>query len=240
MEDLNTHRSRPLGRTMNRSLKARRISSFVLTLLCVGVICSSFLDSLQAQPPGGSRSSFRGFSPGLMGALLREETQKELKLSDDQIDKALDIADKFRPQREDMQPFMDRMRDAKTDEEKTKIREEMMKMMEDKTKKSDEEIKKLIGNDKVDRLGQLSVQFEGHRALLSPDVMKKLNLSDSQQEKILALMEQRSEARRELGFRASDEERLAFDREWNAKIFAILTPEQRQMWQTMVGVCDRR
>jgi len=235
MEDLNTHRSRPLGRTMNRSLKARRISSFVLTLLCVGVICSSFLDSLQAQPPGGSQSSFRGFSPGLMGALLREETQKELKLSDDQIDKALDIADKFRPQREDMQPFMDRMRDAKTDEEKTKIREEMMKMMEDKTKKSDEEIKKLIGNDKVDRLGQLSVQFEGHRALLSPDVMKKLNLSDSQQEKILALMEQRSEARRELGFRASDEERLAFDREWNAKIFAILTPEQRQMWQTMVG-----
>jgi type II secretory pathway component GspD/PulD (secretin) len=235
MEAFITHHFSGSGLTMNSQWKSRTGFVGILTLFCLGLIVSFSSSPLQAQPPGSGRPSFRGFSPGLMGALLREETQKELKLSDDQVDKALDIADKYRPQREDMQPFMDRMRDAKTDEERTKIRDEMKSMMEKKAKKSDEEIKKLIGKDKVERLGQLSVQFEGHRALLSPDIMKKLNLSDSQQEKILKIMEERSEARRDLGFRASDEERLAFDREWNAKIFAVLTPEQRQMWQQIVG-----
>lgn len=235
MEDFTTQHSSHSGLTMNPQWKSRTGFLPILTLFCLGTVLFLSPSPLQGQPPGGGRPSSRGFSPGLMGTLLRDETKKELKLSDDQVDKAMKIAEKYRPQREEMQPFLDRMRDAKTDDERAKIRDEMTKMMEKKTKKSDEEIEKLIGKVNVERLGQLTVQFEGHRALVSPDVMKKLNLNDSQQEKILAIMEERSEARRDMGFRASEEERLAFDREWNAKIFAILTPEQRQMWQQMVG-----
>lgn len=206
----------------------------IRSFVCLGMIFSLMVTSVQSQPRG-PRPGFRGFSPGLVGALMREEAQQELELSTEQIEKLQSIAEKNRPQREEMQPFMERMRDAKTDEEREKIRAEMTSMLEKKSQKSDEAIKELIGNDKVGRLQQLSVQFEGHRALLSPATIEKLELTDGQQAKITELMEQRLEARRELGFRASEEERLAFDREWNAKIFGVLTPEQRQKWEGMVG-----
>ena len=56
--------------------------------------------------------------------VTREEIQKELQLTEDQIKQLQEAAQSMRPSRESMEPFMNRMRDAQTDEERTKVREE--------------------------------------------------------------------------------------------------------------------
>jgi type II secretory pathway component GspD/PulD (secretin) len=169
--------------------------------------------------------------------LFREEAQQELGLSEEQIEKVRELSANARPSREELEPFTDRMRAAGEDEaEREKIRAEMEALNQKKAAAAEKELETLIGAEKVARLRQLNLQFEGSRALTGDeDLQQELGLSEDQLAQLEELRDQQRDARRDLGFRAPDDERQQFDREWNQKIFAVLSDEQRQKWEQKAG-----
>ena len=62
-----------------------------------------------------------------------------------------------------------------------------------------------------------------------------MKLTDEQKEKLNQVLDERGEARRGLGFGAPADARQAFDQEWNAKILEILTAEQKEAWEKLLG-----
>tara|TARA_R110002095_G_scaffold173591_2_gene150961 strand:+ start:3856 stop:7668 length:3813 start_codon:yes stop_codon:yes gene_type:complete len=181
---------------------------------------------------GGDRGGFRGGIGSLVG---REEVQKELQLTEDQIKKLDEAAQGMRPSRETMEPFMTRMRDAQTDEERTKVREEMSAAFEKQRTEGEAKLFGLLDEKQSARLKQLQMQEAGFRQLSNTETSKQLNLSEDQLKKINELEEQRSEARRDLGRRATPEERDKVQQEFDQKIEAVLTKEQQAQWKQMLG-----
>lgn len=232
-------------------IRSARLAS-VLSMSWLGLLLAIFLmiaeSSVVAQRPGGGRfggdggrppgggRTFGGGGPrGFSGAstiftLMNEDAQKDLGLTESDLEKIRSIQGKMRD------PSMfDKLRNAKTDEERDAARAEMQSLIEKRNQEAEQEISKLIGDEKMSRLQQISLQFQGPRALQNEEIVKDLNLTSDQQAKIEALNGQRNDARRELGFRASAEERAAFDAEWNKKIFAVLTPDQSKAWEGKIG-----
>ncbi|QDT29811.1 Bacterial type II/III secretion system short domain protein [Gimesia panareensis] len=193
---------------------------------------------------GGDRGGFRGgfggggFS-GFRGAIgfmvMREEIQKELQLTEEQIKQLQEAAQAMRPSRESMEPFMNRMRDAQTDEERTKVREEMSASFEKQRTEGEAKLWGVLNEKQTARLKQLQLQENGYRQLTDDETAKQLKLTDEQLQKIKELEEQRSDARRDLGRRASSEEREKLQQEFDQKIEAILTKDQQTQWKQMLG-----
>lgn len=234
---------------MNRS-SFTRLNQWIGTAL---LICLTTLptdaQAQQSRPGGntGGRPSFQGGrgvpgggfnrGSGLFGTLFREEAQQELGLSEEQVDQAREISGKARMSREEMQPFSDKIRAAGDDEAQVAaIQAQIAATNEQKAAAAELELKNLIGEEKVTRLRQLNLQFDGARALTGNEQLQtQLKLSEQQTQQLEAMNEQRSEARRSLGFRASEEDRQRFDREWNGKMFGVLNDEQRQQWSEHAG-----
>lgn len=183
----------------------------------------------------GSRGGFGGPRGGIGSLVNREEVQKELQLTPDQIKQLEEAAVSMRPTRESMEPFMTRMRAAQTDEERTKVREEMGASFEKLRTEGEAKMMSLLNEKQATRLKQLQLQETGYRQLTNDDTAKKLNLSEDQLKQISELEEQRSNARRELGRRATSEERDKVQQEFDQKIEAVLTKDQQTQWKQMLG-----
>lgn len=166
---------------------------------------------------------------------MREEIQKELQLTEDQIKQLQEAAQSMRPSRESMEPFMTRMRDAQTDEERTKVREEMSASFEKQRKDGEAKLWGLLDDKQSARLKQLQLQENGYRQLTDDETAKQLKLTEEQLQKIKELEEQRSDARRELGRRASSEEREKVNQEFDQKIESLLSKDQQSQWKQMLG-----
>ena len=193
---------------------------------------------------GGDRGGFRGgFGGGGFGGfrgaigfmVMREEIQQELQLTEDQIKQLQEAAQSMRPSRESMEPFMNRMREAQTDEERTKVREEMSASFEKQRQEGEAKLWGVLNEKQTARLKQLQLQENGYRQLNDDETAKQLKLTDEQQTKLKELEEQRSDARRDLGRRASSEEREKLQQEYDQKIEAVLTPDQKSQWKQMLG-----
>tara|TARA_R110001592_G_scaffold125262_4_gene335051 strand:- start:121272 stop:125117 length:3846 start_codon:yes stop_codon:yes gene_type:complete len=183
----------------------------------------------------GSRGGFGGPRGGLVSLINREEVQKELQLTSDQIKQLEEAAASMRPTRESMEPFMTRMRDAQTDEERTKVREEMSASFEKQRSEGEAKVMSLLNEKQAARLKQLQLQEAGYRQLTNDDTAKQLKLTEDQLKQITELEEQRSNARRELGRRATTEEREKVQQEFDQKIEAVLTKDQQTQWSQMLG-----
>ncbi len=237
---------------MNSSTRSSKFHVFCL-LACSGLLYSWTAGTLHAQPgrfgnrpedgnnrrgPSIQQGSFGnrgGFNSGVTGSIFRDESKAELGLDDATMQKVQAAMEQSRGNSDEMREMFDRSRNAQTDEEREKIREEMTKAFQERNKKTEEEIGKIIGDEKMARLRQLSLQYAGAYALQQEEVANDLKISDDQKAKIESLMEERNNARRELGFNASPEDRAKFDKEWNSKVFGILNEEQRKVWTDKVG-----
>ena len=142
----------------------------------------------------GSRGGFGGPRGGLGSLINREEVQKELQLTPDQIKQLEEAAASMRPTRESMEPFMTRMRDAQTDEERTKVREEMSASFEKQRSEGEAKVMSLLNEKQAARLKQLQLQEAGYRQLTNDDTAKQLKLTEDQLKQITELEEQRSNA----------------------------------------------
>ena len=183
----------------------------------------------------GGGGGFGGFRGGMSSLVGRDSVQKELGLTEGQIKQLEEAAQGMRPSRETMEPFMTRMRDAKTDEERTKVREEMGTLFEKQRADGEAKIMGLLNEKQAARIKQLQLQETGFRQLTNDETATQLKLSDDQLKKIKELEEQRSAARRELGRRASSEEREKVQQEFDQKIETVLTKEQQSQWKQMLG-----
>lgn len=227
--------------------------TFVLAL--IGIIsCPDLVHySLQAQQPDsqpsqrgfggrrdrgmfGGRGGNRGGIPGGLGSLVgREDVIKELQLTEEQVKKLQETAQTLRPSREEMEPFIRRMREAESEEERAKIREEMGSVLEKKRKEGEAVLFSHLNEKQVSRLKQIQLQENGYRQLGNEETAKSLKLTEEQMAKVKELQSKQFEALRELGRRATPEEREKLQKEYDSKIEAVLTTEQKSQWKQLQG-----
>ncbi len=108
----------------------------------------------------------------------------------------------------------------------------------------DKAIKEILTPAQQKRLQELALQWDGPSALLRTDIAQKVGLSSQQQQKIRELVQAQSQKMREAFQRArnnpGEREKLRQQMEQNRKdlnnkILALLTPAQKQKWQSLLG-----
>jgi len=182
----------------------------------------------------------RGFGMGGGGgyAMLigNSGVQKELKLDDQQVGKAKEVADKAR---EEMRGIREKLQGLEGDELRTK-RTEIMKEMNDTAIKA---VGEFLKPEQVTRLKQISYHQQGARAFSDSEVAKKLNITDSQKTDIQAIVQESNEGMRGLFSQdQSEEDRAAamkkmaeLRKEALDKASAKLNDEQQKTWKELLG-----
>jgi hypothetical protein len=177
---------------------------------------------LLAQFPGGF---------GGAGLLLNPGVQKELKLTDEQIEKAKTVS------KEVFGKFKDdfvKLKDATPEERREKGQELMKKMAAESQKALDGVLKP----EQSKRLKQIEMQMRG---LADADAQKALNLSDEQKTKLKQINEDIAKERREIIKTAKDnpkeaQEKLAKLRDTTReKQMKLLSSEQQKQWKDLTG-----
>jgi len=181
---------------------------------------------------------FRG--GGMMGgglSLLSDKAvQKELKLTDEQIEKAdkavAEMREKLTASRQDLQGL-----------DRAEAQEKMQALGKEMAAHSKKVTDELLKPEQKTRFEQLSLQRQGFRALSDPDVQSKLKLTDEQKNKLKDLTTESGEKTRELfqsagqgGDRAEMMKKFqALQKETIDKGMALLTAEQTKAWKDMTG-----
>jgi type II secretory pathway component GspD/PulD (secretin) len=201
-------------------------------------LCAIGLQSawVQAQPPGGrggGRGGFGGFG-GMMDLMYDEDVTRSLDITDDQLEEVGEIREEAQAKIEELD-FGSQFRDAESDEDRAAIMDEMRLAGEANNAEAEEKLKSLLDEGQYSRLRQIYLQRSGVQSLGRGDVITSLGISVDQQTEIRAILQERGAARMELGFRASPEDQAAFDQEWDSRLLAVLTEEQRDQWTAELG-----
>lgn len=108
----------------------------------------------------------------------------------------------------------------------------------------EKKVKEILSAEQYKRYQEISLQLEGPAALARKEVADKLGLSESQHEKVNAILEEQRAAMRDMfqggggggGDRQAMMETMQKMREeTNAKLLAVLTAEQKKTWEGMLG-----
>lgn len=181
--------------------------------------------SVLAQRPGG-------FGRGnLVGLLSNSDVQKELKLTDEQIDKAKKVGQDLR---EKYQDDLAKLKNAKPEERGEKFRE-LNKKMSAEGQKS---LGTILKPEQLKRLREIHLQQVG---LSDAGAQEALKLTDEQKKKLLALAEETDKERREIVKNAQGNFREAMGKidklrkEAQGKQEKVLTEDQTKQWKTMLG-----
>ena len=108
--------------------------------------------------------------------------QKELKLDDQQIEKAKELAQK---NREEMQEKFQGLQDLEKAERRTKMHGDQPARLNASALKG---VSEFLKPEQLARLKQISYQRQGVMAFNDPEVAKKLNLTDTQKTDIQAIV----------------------------------------------------
>jgi Spy/CpxP family protein refolding chaperone len=176
-----------------------------------------------------------GFHPFL---IWREDVQKELKLTEAQKKSLQTLPQSLRPPRQGAprsQPGQSSQPGQGQRERgpRPNFEEMMLKAIKD-----------ILTPAQEKRLEELTLQWMGPPALLLPDVAKKVGLTTQQQQKIRELEQAHSQKARETFQRGRNnpQEREKMLQQWvklrkelDTKILALLTPAQKQKWQSLLG-----
>lgn len=171
---------------------------------------------------------------GGMGVLMSPAGQKELGLSDEQVEKVRDLA---RSTGEQMREKMGSLQDLDRQER----REKMMDAMREVQQSTRSKLKDILKADQIKRYDQINLQMTGINAFHQPEVAEKLNLTDEQKDKIASI---ESDLRKEMeGLREQNqgELRAAFQKmrqqqdEAKDKVVALLDDDQKAAWKEMTG-----
>lgn len=157
---------------------------------------------------GGDRGGFQGGQRGgattiSRSQLLRsEDVQKELKVTDAQMDTIKEAMAAFRKDNEGNRPDFSAMRDMST-EERTAMIQKLREAAAKATKEADAVLEALLDPAQIKRLDQIAFQVKsrtGMASLLqSEEVRKELSLTDEQVAKLTEIKESADEANRAAG-----------------------------------------
>lgn len=204
------------------------MKTMIRTLMGLGLV-AIIAGPAAAQGRGG------GFFRGGMAQLLNNESvQKELKLDDQQVEKAKELSEKMREKgREAFQASQD----LEGEERMKKMREIGIEINAETVKAAGEFLKP----EQLTRIKQISYQQRGAQAFNDPEVARKLNLTDAQKTDIQQIQQDANAERREI-FQEAQGDREAMMKkmgELNKKILsqveAKLNDEQKKTWKEMLG-----
>jgi Spy/CpxP family protein refolding chaperone len=155
--------------------------------------------------------------------LAREDVQKELKLTEQQISKINEIIGEV----------------VKDGPNGSKV---MMVHPGADFDGMDADVAKLLNDKQLKRMKEVWLQITGGRAFMKDDVAKELGITKEQRTKMAELQQELMTQMREMAIQpgeALNEERLAelrkMQKDMEAKIEKLLTKEQQATWTTMKG-----
>jgi hypothetical protein len=190
------------------------------TLGLVIVAIALWDGSVQAQnrgggPGGGGRGFGMGFgmggpgAGGVFGLAGNPAVQKEIGLEGEGVAKVQKVVDSFR---EEMTGEMEKaglgfggpgqFAELTPEERQAKMREmneQRMALMKKLNEKFGPQLKETLSATQFERLQQIGWQAGGSQALVGPELVKALELSKEQQEKIAAINQEYAAKQREMG-----------------------------------------
>ena len=200
-----------LGRTTMKKL--------ALLMLVLSMIAVSASQAMAQR--GGRGGGGRGPGGNSFSLLNQKSIQDELKLTDEQIKKAEQEAEK---QRDSFAGF----RDLSPEERQGKIQERL--------KVNQAALAEILKEDQLKRFKQIEFQQRGSQALADPEVAQALALTTEQKDRIQAIQEASRNEMRELFQAEGGREKIeALRASVNEKANAVLTPEQQTKWKEMTG-----
>lgn len=206
------------------------MNATIRTVLGLGLV------ALIASPAAAQGRGGGMFGRGNAAILLSNASvQKELKLDDDQKKKAEELAEKTREK-------MQENREATQGLEGEERRNKMMELNRELGASTHKAIAEFLKKDQAHRLHQIALQQQGAMALANdPNVVKKLNLTDSQKEEIQSIQQEMMQEMRTI-FQESQGDREAAMKKMGelrqqtlSKVEGKLNDEQRKAWKEMLG-----
>jgi hypothetical protein len=224
--------------------------------LVVVVTATLWQGTANAQPGGGRGGGMGGPGGGtLIGLAGIPPVQKELGLEGEAAEKLQKLAGAFRQEMQTaveeagigfnafgaLQNLSQEERDAKMREMNDK-RTEITKKLNDKFLP---QLKEGLTAQQLARLQEIQTQFNGSQGLTSPEMIKALDLSKEQQEKITAVNQDFGRKQRELfqpgggggapDFQAMAAKREELVKEREAKAAEVLSKEQQEKLAKLKG-----
>ena len=209
-------------------------------LSCRPMICALGLVSALALTPAATFAQGRGGGGGGMagmagpGMIGLPAVQTELKLSDEQTEKAKSFAEGYR---EKARESMSQLEGLEPEERMKKMTELNMAHAQDGMK----DVQAMLKPEQTKRFKQIVFQARGVEALTDPDHAKALKITADQADKVRNLLEsQRSEVRAAMADANGDRAAMAKQQQsirkaTAAKALAVMTPEQKEMYKEMSG-----
>ena len=155
--------------------------------------------TLAANPALAQRGGI-GFGGDPLMLAAQESVQKELSLSEEQIDKLEEAGEQRREAFQSLEGAS---------------REERMAAMEESRKKSSAAIAEILKPEQAKRLKEISLQQQGVWALGNPEVAEAIGLSDEQKKQVAAIEEaSRTEMRQLQGGLSPSRHRCAQGAAW--------------------------
>jgi hypothetical protein len=207
-------------RLESTSMTSIRLAVGTLALL---VVSSS---SVLAQGRGGM-GMMGGMQPGLLNVTV---VQEDLKLSDEQKSKAATLAEESQAKMRDM---FQTLREASQEERQEKMREF--------ASENEKGIKEILDEKQMARFKQISLQAQGVRAFMNPDIQEKLKISEDQKGSMQSIMEDMQGQMRDIfqeaaGDRQAMQEKMAtLQKETFSKVKELMTEDQKKAWGEMIG-----
>lgn len=189
----------------------------------------------EAQFGGGRRGGGFGrrFRPAALRELGRESIVEELQLTEAQQGQIQELAETPSENSEEAADLFAAIREA-PDDQRTELVAELQQLNEQRDVQIEAQLEGILNETQFARLEQILLHRSGPDALIRPDRAEKINLTDEQRERLVALSAERRDA--VFGnFDLSREERQALREEWDEKLLAVLNDEQRQQWTAWIG-----
>jgi Spy/CpxP family protein refolding chaperone len=215
-----------------------RLSYFGFAALIAGLVLTTSLSAQQGRREGGfGNLGGRGGVPSPLALLASESVQKEVGITDDQKAKLASLREEF--QKEGAKVRSDAGITGGggganiTDEQRAKLNEGMKKVIEAFAPK----VKETLKPEQLERVQQIVYQFAGPNAYTNSEVIKALDITKEQQEKIATVTKDFQEKIQALGG-AGGGNREAFTKlrdERAAALTKLLTPEQSEKFAKLKG-----
>jgi len=143
----------------------------------------------EGQRQGQRRGGFSFFGGGGLrgggfGLLRNPAVQKELKLTEEQNEQIRELSESQRKETRELYSGLGEL----SREERQKKFAELRPKMEEINKEMEEVMGEVLEDAQSKRLGEIRLQLQGPRAIASPDLAKKLNLTEEQQKQITELL----------------------------------------------------
>jgi hypothetical protein len=174
---------------------------------------------------------------GVDSLLLMESVHKELQLSMEQVQRVKEIAREARLQRRG--EFDGLLKQKQSSEER---RSRVLEIMKQVSREVTEKVRPVLKPEQLRRLRQIELQEMGLRAFDDPEVVRTLQLTEAQKQRLHNAAEEAAEQMRKLfkegplGNYVEGLKAMRARRQQGVEhVLAVLTPEQRSAWKQLVG-----